>query len=56
MDREMDEIDRTRNNENPHTDCDTQTGPLLMEVPVEISENTAKLILAAQIVPQKSIF
>ena len=47
VDREMDELERRKNNENPHTDIDTQSGPVLMEVPVEISRNTAKQILAA---------
>ena len=47
VDRALDELDRRRNEENQQSDCDTIHSPVLKEVPAEISQNTAKLILSA---------
>ena len=47
VDMALDELERRRNEETETIECDTLTSPGLVNVPVEIPQNTAKLELMA---------
>ena len=47
VDKALDEHERNRNEENETTNCGSLNSPVLLDVPVEISQNTAKQDMSA---------